>query len=189
MLYTNEKLPISNRTISDRATGRPFTIAQVCLGTPCNNERLIVLTVPKTLQRIQKGMNPKVTVGYTESFNPRLHEGEDKDVYLLLTSKGNNAVGSNNIQVAAVYKPSVHVLRRGFGYEKNSTSGIHSWRTALFRFTGKEGLVRIHTEDAEEDQVLLISGSQVTRCTERTLKNVCRFKKVKLPAFIKWVDV
>ena len=54
MLYVNESLPISSRVIKDRSTGKVFTIAQVFLGNP-ENGRAIVLTVSKTLRKIQKG--------------------------------------------------------------------------------------------------------------------------------------
>lgn len=190
MLYINEQLPISSRTFNDKVTGIPFTVNQVNLGTPGPGEQLIVLTVPKTVKELKAGMNPDISIGYTESFRPRIHEVKNDDVYLLITSKGTNKVGENSIQVPKHMKEDLHVLRRGFGWQ-NSHDGSKHWQTALFRFIGNtgKGVIRIHTDDSTEDEILVVAGGKVTHCSEQTLKNVCHFKKVPLPGEITWVKI
>ena len=179
MLFVNERLHIT--TNSYKAEGKYFSINQVFLGETGPGQQVISLAVPKTVKKIMFGMNPDLSIGYTESFKPRIHLKESEEVFMLLTSKGTNTSGINTIQIPASQKNEIYMVRRGNGHENQKY-----WGNVLFRFN-KSGIVRIHTADDKDDDVFVVCNGRVTCCSIRTLKSVCRFKKMDLPK--SWVNI
>lgn len=161
MLYSNQKLRIVEVEM-------PFgPLYKAIVGPTFDPDRNIMAITCSPKCRIIKGMNYDV-ISYTKSGKLRISHSNDKELFMILSSKQLANRDKQAIQVPKNRTFDFEVLDWKKGMDKN----FYHWNCAVLACP-RNGIIRVAQHDSE-DELYVIHKGDVYPCDIFTLEALCK---------------
>lgn len=153
MIYSNDTLNVYEKEFS---FGK---INVVGMGEEGRGRKYITLPTPNGLEKIVEGLNYGITIGISKSGKPRVNNGDEGKLYLLLSSSGGyTRRGDGYICLHNSTPDSVKVIDRGNGADGDA-GRIGSWDAIVAEVVSFPTIVRVkYSGGRTKSDILLIKA-------------------------------
>ena len=175
MLYSNQKLRVVEVEM-------PFGLLYKAIVGPTNDpERRIMALTCSPKCRIVKGMNYDV-ISYTKNGKLRISHSEDRDLYMILSSKQSGNKDKKAIQTLKTKVFDFEVLEWKTGIDKN----LYHWNCCVLACP-KNGIIKVAQYNSE-DEIYVIRRGNVYPCDIYTLESVCSDLHIPVPCDLVYTE-
>lgn len=177
MFYTNRKL------IKREIEMEWGTLYRYEAGEEGRGRRLLCLSTSPNAKDVEAGLHKNLTIGFTKTGRPRVNNGEDSKMYMLLSSEGGyTRRGDGNIFCLPSDKDKINVLSRGNGADGDA-GRIGYWDVLLLEVSG-DAIIRVRTSGAgygTPSDFYIIRGQHVFHCTTDNLSDLFEALNISVP--------